>query len=92
MENDELKIDGNLAVYWSSNFDFTVEKTTKTLVGSAVSGEGLLNVYRGTGRGLMCPVLHQRLHFMQQRILLRLRQQQKIVIHLENKRIFEEKE
>ena len=50
LENDELKIDGNLAVCWSSNLDFTVERTTKTLVGSAVSGEGLVNVYRGTGK------------------------------------------
>lgn len=50
LENDELKIDGNLAVCWSSNLDFTVERSTKTLVGSAVSGEGLVNVYRGTGR------------------------------------------
>lgn len=56
LENDELKIDGNLAVCWSSNLDFTVERATKTLVGSAVSGEGLVNVYRGTGRVLMCPV------------------------------------
>ena len=56
LENDELKIDGNLAVCWSSNLDFTVERTTSTLVGSAVSGEGLVNVYRGTGRVLMCPV------------------------------------
>ena len=56
LENDELKIDGNLAVCWSSNLDFTVERTTKTLVGAAVSGEGLVNVYRGTGRVLMCPV------------------------------------
>lgn len=56
LENDELKIDGNLAVCWSSNLDFTVERSTKTLVGSAVSEEGLVNVYRGTGRVLMCPV------------------------------------
>lgn len=56
LENDELKIDGNLAVCWSSNLEFTVEKTTKTLVGSAVSGEGLVNVFRGTGRVLMSPV------------------------------------
>ena len=56
LENDELKIDGNLAVCWSSNLDFTVERTTKTFVGSAVSGEGLVNVYRGTGRVLMSPV------------------------------------
>ena len=56
LENDELKIDGNLAVCWSSNLEFTVDRSTKTLVGSAVSGEGLVNVYRGTGRVLMCPV------------------------------------
>lgn len=56
LENDELKIDGNLAVCWSSNLDFTVERSTKSLVGSAVSGEGLVNVYRGTGKVLMCPV------------------------------------
>lgn len=56
LENDELKIDGNLAVCWSSDLEFTVERTTNTLIGSAVSGEGLVNVYRGTGRVLMCPV------------------------------------
>ena len=56
LENDELKIDGNLAVCWSSNLELNVERSTKTLVGSAVSGEGLVNVYRGTGRVLMCPV------------------------------------
>ncbi len=56
LENDELKIDGNMAVCWTSSLDFTVERTTKTLVGSAISGEGLANVYRGTGKVLMCPV------------------------------------
>lgn len=55
LDNDELKIDGNLAVCWSSNLNFTVERATNTLVGSAVSGEGLVNVYRGTGRVWMCP-------------------------------------
>ena len=56
LDNDELKIDGNLAVCWSSGLEFTVERSTKTLVGSAVSGEGLVNVYRGTGNVLMSPV------------------------------------
>ena len=41
---------------WASNLEFTVERSTKTLVGSTVSGEGLVNVDRGTGRVLMCPV------------------------------------
>ena len=56
LNNDILKIDGNLAVCWSSNLDFTVERSTKTLLGSAVSGEGLVNVYRGTGKVLISPV------------------------------------
>ena len=55
LNNEELKIDGSLAVCWSANLDFTVERTTKTLIGSAVSGEGLVNVYRGTGKVLMSP-------------------------------------
>lgn len=56
LDNDELKIDGNLAVCWSSGLEFTVERSTKTLVGSAVSGEGFVNVYRGTGKVLMSSV------------------------------------
>ena len=56
INNEELKIDGNLAVCWSSSLDFTVERTTKTLIGSAASGEGLVNVYRGTGKVLLAPV------------------------------------
>ena len=55
LNNEELKIDGNLAVCWSSSLEFTVERTTKTLIGSAASGEGLVNVYRGTGKVLMSP-------------------------------------
>lgn len=56
LDNDELKIDGNLAMCWTSSLKFTVERTTKSLAGSAVSGEGLVNVYRGTGKVLLCPV------------------------------------
>ncbi len=50
LDNDVVKIDGNMAVAWSGALQFTVERTTKTLVGSAASGEGLVNVYRGTGK------------------------------------------
>lgn len=53
LNNDVLKIDGSMAVCWSSGLQFTVERVTKTLIGSAASGEGLVNVYRGTGRVLM---------------------------------------
>lgn len=57
LENDVLKIDGNMAIAWSSSLEFTVERSGKTLIGSAASGEGLVNVYRGTGKVLMAPVL-----------------------------------
>ena len=53
--NDVMKIDGNMAIAWSGSLDFTVEKSGKSLLGSAVSGEGLVNVYRGTGKILMAP-------------------------------------
>lgn len=57
LEDDELKIDGNMAIAWSASLEFTVERSGKTLLGSAASGEGLVNVYRGTGKVLMAPVL-----------------------------------
>lgn len=56
LQNDVLKIDGNMAIAWSGSLDFTVERSGKTLIGSAASGEGLVNVYRGTGKVLLAPV------------------------------------
>ena len=57
LENDQIRIDGNLAIAWSDSLNFTVEKSTKSIVGSAVAGEGFVNVYRGTGKILMSPVV-----------------------------------
>lgn len=56
LENDTLKIDGSLAVCWTASLQFTVERSSKSLLGSAVSGEGLVNVFRGIGKVLMSPV------------------------------------
>ena len=56
LDEDVIKIDGDMAVAWSSTLNFTVEKTTSTLIGSLASGEGLVNVYSGTGRVLIAPV------------------------------------
>ena len=57
LQNDVVKIDGNMAIAWSSSLQFTVEKSSRSLLGSAVSGEGLVNVYRGTGKIWMAPVI-----------------------------------
>lgn len=56
LDNDVLKVDGNMAIAWSNSLSFTVERSGKTLIGSAASGEGLVNVYRGTGKVLLAPV------------------------------------
>lgn len=56
LQNDVLKVDGNFAIAWSNTLDFTVERSGKTLIGSAASGEGLVNVYRGTGKVLLAPI------------------------------------
>lgn len=56
LNNDVLKVDGNMAIAWSGSLEFTVERSGKSLVGSAASGEGLVNVYRGTGKVLLAPV------------------------------------
>ena len=58
LQDDVLKVDGNMAIAWSGSLNFTVERSGKSLVGSAASGEGLVNVYRGTGRVLLAPVLN----------------------------------
>ena len=55
LDDDTIKIDGSYAIAWSPDLRFTVEHSGKTLLGSAVSGEGLVNVYSGTGRVIMMP-------------------------------------
>lgn len=58
LNNDEVKIDGNMAIAWSKSLQFTVEQSTKSILGSLASGEGVVNVYRGTGKILMAPVTY----------------------------------
>lgn len=60
LEEDVVKIDGNMAIAWTDDLSFTVERTTPTLVGSMAAGEGLVNVYRGTGTVLVAPVQNNR--------------------------------
>lgn len=57
MNNDTLKVDGNFALLRSASMSFTVERSAKSLLGSSVSGEGLVNVYRGTGQVWLAPTI-----------------------------------
>lgn len=56
MVNETVSIDGPMAIAWTSSLDLRVEKSAKSFIGSAMSGEGLVNVYRGTGKILMAPL------------------------------------
>lgn len=55
LNNETLKVDGNFALLRSKGIDFTVEKSSKSLLSSATSGEGFLNVFRGSGEVWVAP-------------------------------------
>ena len=55
LQDDVLRVDGNMAIAWSSSLQFTVETVTGNAIGSAATGEGFVNVFRGTGKVLMAP-------------------------------------
>jgi len=50
LDNEELRVDGSFGMVAIGNITLTVEKSSKSIVSSATSGEGLVNVYRGTGQ------------------------------------------
>jgi uncharacterized protein (AIM24 family) len=55
LNNDILKVDGNLALVIRGNIETSIEKSAKSFLGSVKSGEGLLHVYRGTGEVWLAP-------------------------------------
>ena len=55
INNDVLKVDGNFAILRTGDIDFTVEKSSKSLVSTATGGEGFLNVFWGTGEVWLIP-------------------------------------
>lgn len=55
LNNDTLKVDGSFAILRSGNIQFSVEKSATSIIGSATSGEGFLNVYKGTGEVWLVP-------------------------------------
>ncbi len=54
--NDRLAVDGSFAIARTASLNFSVQKAAKSIMGSMTSGEGLLNVFEGTGTVLIAPV------------------------------------
>ncbi len=49
LNNEKLAVDGSFAILRSGNLTFRVERSSRGLFGSAVSGEGFLQTFEGTG-------------------------------------------
>lgn len=55
--NDVLKVDGTFGILRKGNIKFQVEKSTKSLIGSSLSGEGVLQTYSGFGEVWVAPTM-----------------------------------
>ncbi len=55
LNGDKLSVDGSFALLRKGKIDFRVEKSTKSLLGTATSGEGLLQTFSGTGEVWLAP-------------------------------------
>lgn len=53
--NDTLKVDGNFAILRTGNIEFSVEKSSKSIVSTLANKEGFVNVYRGSGEVWLIP-------------------------------------
>jgi uncharacterized protein (AIM24 family) len=56
LKNERLVVDGSFAVARSAALNFEVSRSTKSLIGSLTSGEGLVNTISGTGRVYIAPI------------------------------------
>jgi uncharacterized protein (AIM24 family) len=48
-------LDGNFTILRDSRIDFAVKKSTKSIIGTLASGEGLLNTFTGSGPVIIAP-------------------------------------
>jgi len=55
LDNNEIRVDGNLVVAWSSTLNSGVEQLSTSIANSSIDGEKMLNFFRGSGRILMMP-------------------------------------
>lgn len=56
LQNDRLVVDGAFAVARSASLDFSVQQSTRSLLGTVTSGEILVTVLQGTGRVYLAPI------------------------------------
>jgi len=55
LDNEKLSVDGNFALMRHDSVDFKVEKSSKGIMSTLVSGEGLLQTFAGSGKVWIAP-------------------------------------
>jgi len=55
LDNDQLHVDGNFALLRKGDIEFTVEKSSRSIMGTLTGGEGLLQTFRGSGEVWLAP-------------------------------------
>ncbi|MFH1067834.1 MAG: AIM24 family protein [bacterium] len=55
LNNEKLAVEGNLVLLRKGNVDFRVEKSAKTIFGTVVGGQGLVQTFTGTGEVWIAP-------------------------------------
>jgi uncharacterized protein (AIM24 family) len=55
LNNETLQVDGSFALMRTDGIQFSVQKSTKSILGSMASGEGLLQTFQGTGQVWIAP-------------------------------------
>jgi uncharacterized protein (AIM24 family) len=58
LKDETLQVDGNFALLRTGRIEFSVERSTRSLLGNLTSGEGLLQTFRGTGSVWLAPTQH----------------------------------
>lgn len=56
LKGDRLVVDGSFAVARSSDLDFSVQTSSRSVFGSFFSGEAIVSVLQGTGTVYMAPI------------------------------------
>jgi uncharacterized protein (AIM24 family) len=60
LRDERMMVDGKYVLGRSGEIEYSVRRSSKSLLGSVTSGEGLVRVYEGTGTLLMCPIPYWR--------------------------------
>jgi uncharacterized protein (AIM24 family) len=55
LANETLQVDGNFALMRTESVKFSVKKSTRSLLGTVASGEGLLQTFEGSGKVWIAP-------------------------------------